>query len=687
MRISARFIVRFAVGLVLAFALAAGCAPAAGADPVLAESQGGGGGARGGGLLPLAPDWLAYTYDADMPTVLAESDLPASFDLRAEGMATGVKDQTPFNACWAFGALGSLESNALVSGEAPLEGWAGYSERHLAWFAYEPLLAGEQAGEGVVPADVGSASPIWGPVYHMAAGTSYLALTALASWEGAEDGAAVPYSDDLGTVEPGNESWRVDESLRFDSVDHLTDVDFLPTPVTEEGDSYVCSWPAIEAVKRSILENGAVSASYYAEQSSPGAEPGSSEYFNRDTWSSCVTNVDELDAPFVKPNHVITVVGWDDSYSKSNFAEGHQPAGDGAWIVKNSWGTGSWGIPDGNGKGTGYFHLSYYDESAGEFMSFQGDGAADGFDYETSYQHDFLGMSAMLVEEEHTRAGRSTANVFVAQEEGEVGAVSSVAMRPGMSVSAQVYLLGEDASDPADGELVASAFETFAFSGYHTMELDVPVEVSVGQRFSVVETITSLAEDGSMLYQSYFENGPADETSSRRWSELSRMDTTVVVHEGESFLYEEGAGWTDVVDLDTVGCRYDSSVRVEYGNALIKAFANGREEEPEPNEPDEPVVPDEPDPDGPGEPNEPVVPSEPEPGDPDAPSEPEPGGSDVSTDAESMAKPLPEVAGEQTPAPSEGSALAATGGRLPVGIAMIAVIMLVAVILARIRRR
>lgn len=673
MATSVRLIARSVVCLALASALAAGPAPAAGADLAPGEPQGACGSERCSGLLPLAPDWLEYTYGADTPSMFGESDLPASFDLRAEGMATGVKDQTPFNACWAFGALGSLESNALVSGEAPTGAWPGYSERHLAWFAYEPLLAGDQRGEGVVPADAGSVSPIWGPVYHMAAGTSYLALTALVSWEGAEDGGAVPYSDNAGTTEPGNESWRVNESLRFDSVDHLTDVDFLPTPVTEQGDSYVCSWPAIEAVKRSILEHGAVSASYFAEQSLPGAEPGSSEYFNRDTWSSCVTNVDELDVPFIKPNHVITVVGWDDSYSKGNFVEGHQPAGDGAWIVKNSWGTGSWGIPGGDGKGTGYFYLSYYDESAGEFMSFQGDGAADGFDYKRSYQHDFLGMSAMLVEEEHARAGRSTANVFIAQEDGEVGAVSSVTMQPGMSVSAQVYLLDEDASDPDDGELATSAFETFEFSGYHTVELDVPVEVSEGQRFSVVETITSTDGDGSTRYQSYFENGPADEESSRRWSELSRMDTTVVAHEGESFLYEEGTGWTDVVDLDTVSCRYDSSVRVRYGNALIKAFANGREEEPEPNEPDEPVVPDEPDPGVPSEPDEPVVPSEPE----------EPG---VSVCAECMVKSLPEVADGQAPVPSEGAALAVTGDRLPVGVAIIAVVMLVTVIIARIRQ-
>ena len=54
-----------------------------------------------------------------------------------------------------------------------------------------------------------------------------------------------------------------------------------------------------------------------------------------------------------KANHYVTLVGWNDTYSRNNFAT---PApGDGAWICKNSWGTG-WGEE-------GYFYVSYYDAS------------------------------------------------------------------------------------------------------------------------------------------------------------------------------------------------------------------------------------------------------------------------------------------------------------------------------------
>lgn len=623
--------------IVLAFAaliaLAVGFAPAVKAvlqdawDDGRAGTEAGAGLAEDSGLLPLAPEWLEYTHGDEGQAVLAQSDFPEAYDLRAEGLAPEVGDQSPFNTCWAFGALGSLESNALAEdgalaegGGTPAEsggaiaengalangtlmerdgalaerdgevaedggmlaGFPGYSEHHLAWFAYETQRSGSQEGEGVTPANLGSFDPQWGSVYHMAAGSPYLALSTLATWTGAEYEDAVPYTDNRGTKEAGNESWHVDEGLRTSSKNHLTDVEFLPTPVVERDGVCTYSQAAVDAVKRAIMEHGAVSVSYHAEASSPGQE-GSPEFFNYDTWASCVAGLEEFERDLVVANHVTTIVGWDDAYSKDNFVEEHRPAEDGAWIVQNSWGTGSWGLPDEHGVPSGCFYLSYYDETACEFASFQGDAVEDGFEYERAYQHDYLGLSAMLVEPEYVASEASTANVFVAEGDEELAAVSAVTLRPEASVEVEVYALDEDAGAPDDGRLVSRAEEAFDYCGYHTVELDEPVDLAAGERFAVIETIRVLGEggeggeDAESAYQVYFENAPADEEGSLRWTALSMLETTVRANAGESYRYDEGAGWRDVTELGEVSCAYDAEIRVKFGNALIKGFARGGE--------------------------------------------------------------------------------------------------------------
>lgn len=68
---------------------------------------------------------------------------------------------------------------------------------------------------------------------------------------------------------------------------------------------------------------------------------------------------DTSDTSFYCPNevgasHAVELVGWDDNYSASNFTT--KAPGNGAWLIKNSWGTGS-------SVGTGFAWVSYYDQS------------------------------------------------------------------------------------------------------------------------------------------------------------------------------------------------------------------------------------------------------------------------------------------------------------------------------------
>ncbi len=63
-------------------------------------------------------------------------------------------------------------------------------------------------------------------------------------------------------------------------------------------------------------------------------------------------------------NHAVLIVGWDDTLSHSG--------GQGAWIVKNSWGTG-WGGTCGYGAEAGYFTIAYGSALIGYYSSYMSD--------------------------------------------------------------------------------------------------------------------------------------------------------------------------------------------------------------------------------------------------------------------------------------------------------------------------
>ena len=86
-----------------------------------------------------------------------------------------------------------------------------------------------------------------------------------------------------------------------------------------------------EQIKYAIMQYGALYTSIY-----------SSILISNGTGYSNVSTTNQ---------HAVAIVGWDDNYSRFNFAS--TPPGDGAWIIKNSWGNTS-------GQG-GYYYVSYYD--------------------------------------------------------------------------------------------------------------------------------------------------------------------------------------------------------------------------------------------------------------------------------------------------------------------------------------
>lgn len=297
---------------------------------------------QNGGLLYDKNRYEAKTPVPDGANALA--DLPEKYDLRDEGRVTDVKFQNPWGACWAFGAIASLESNAITRGaQAP-----DYSEKALVWFAKNERKdedAPDTELEGVSVAD-GDTKEY---VYNIG-GISLDVIAALAAWQGASLEMDVPYQNAEGTTETiqltedgfakyytADGDWSVDPSHAYDDAYRLEDsvcyLGLASYAATEDDGKQV--WPMMfssvyPAVKNWIMENGAISVGFCANYSSPDdLESGvTSEYYN---WEHSA----QYNPDFMFANHEVTIVGWDDSYSKENFTI--TPPGDGAWIVKNSW--------------------------------------------------------------------------------------------------------------------------------------------------------------------------------------------------------------------------------------------------------------------------------------------------------------------------------------------------------------
>ena len=510
----------------------------------------------------------AYNYldDADATaTALADDSYPATYDLRDEGVVTSVKLQNPWGSCWAFAATAAAETSFLSKiGKTAAETGLDFSEHHLAWFAKTHLPA--EGEEGYDPDESQSGEGVWmtDPQNCMSGGTPYMSTNAYASGLGPVAEYAdtsfeyhgvnktIVYADDGVTPRwySADDDWSISESLRFYQSIELEESYILPNNYTDTEKTQF-SQASINAVKEQLMAGRGVEATFCADTSKPTEETSKStaQYINTDNWSHYTWQA-------VSPNHAVCIVGWDDNYSASNFLtvvnvldedgnivynddgtpqtrEVNQPAGDGAWIVKNSWGSvdndfpnyRDWGVD-----GSGYFYLSYYDKSIGvlEALDFYTDdywtGHEDGYYME---QYDYAPATTTLYLE--TAAEISVANVFEADSPSALRSVSNLTTVPGTKVDYEVYLVDDETdTSPTDGTLVAQGSGTYEYGGFHHMDLDDPVFLSEGQKYAVVETLSYTSGDAT----SYFVVTPVALNENLSKDNYTKM----VVNEGESFI-------------------------------------------------------------------------------------------------------------------------------------------------------
>ncbi len=340
-----------------------------------------------------------------------------------------VRDQNPYGTCWSFAATACMEINMMKKGY----GAKDFSELHLVYFAYNSALdplggmtdtISYTGSDGIL--DCG--------------GNDYFSVNALAAWRGSAAESVAPY----GTAYNIDYGGTLPNSVAYSSEAHLQNYYFI-----NKSD--------VLDIKQAVVDYGAVSFAYCHNDS----------YYNSSTYGY-YNNYNTYS------NHAVTLVGWNDNYSASNFV--NRPEGDGAWIIRNSWGS-NWG--DG-----GYFYISYYDTSIQDVTVYDAEPATN---YDNNYQYDGTTYSAAYYSDNGTE---KAANVFTAKANNggqeSLDAVSFELMSVNADYRIDIYKNLTNLNNPESGVHCATQYGSTTYEGRYTVELNNPITLNAGDTYSVV---------------------------------------------------------------------------------------------------------------------------------------------------------------------------------------------------------
>ena len=238
--------------------------------------------------------------------------------------------------------------------------------------------------------------------------------------------------------------------------------------------------------------------------------------------------------------HAVAIVGWDDNYSASNF--GMRPPGDGAWIIKNSWGE--------NDGQNGFYYVSYYDSTfpgvTDQFAAIAISSVNNLTDYGHIYQHDPLGNSYESIGYNSNTAW--FANQFKADS---YDLLKSFGLYTFGSSTYMVNITVNGISKLVQqGNLVGA--------GYHTVKLNKLIEVVKGDIFKVTVKLTT---PGSLF--------PIAIESKR-----SDFSTKVTAQLNQSFISPDGIHWYDIAK-DTYVCKFYEDlnrIKLQQTNVCLKVY-------------------------------------------------------------------------------------------------------------------
>ncbi len=494
---------------------------------------------------------LGSVGNIDLNSVGASSS-DSTYDMR-NALNLRVENQQSTNECWAFSILKSMETNiALTNGTRNL---GNFSERHMDYTCSKTF------SDGVNPngfsREVGTG------------GLPIIGLAYLSNGSGAVTENNMPFENNEKKIPLSSINKPVDtvvtdyvifpqikKKYTVDSDGNTTSVRYFDA----SGNEYTSL--RVEAIRNQIKEH----IVKYGSVTTMTVGSNARYYDSTNIYRAKNYNCNEENA---RRDHAISIVGWDDNYSRDNFKR--KPLTDGAYIIQNSYGSSSFD--------NGYMYISYEDFYV-EAETY-GICATSKVDYDRIYQHDFFGGV-------HQLGSSSTSVGYIATTYDRNSSgdeyIDSVGVQIPQETKLEIFINPNDSR--MDSNSLTKVAETgYLSTGYH--KINIEKTQLKGSTFAIVVKQTS--KTGKF----YFSVELAIEGSA--YAE--------VTSDNKSFYSVDGLTYTNLKNVKVNGA--DSKTM----DVCIKAFTKGG------------LIPDDPEPQDP-QPQDPQ-PQDPQPQDPQ-PQDPQP---------------------------------------------------------------
>lgn len=247
----------------------------------------------------------------------------------------------------------------------------------------------------------------------------------------------------------------------------------------------------VEDIKLAIAKYGSVGVAYAFNGMNFGSK---TVWYNE---PNSIIETKPLEERKIK-NHASAIVGWDDTYYKSNFGP-ETPKQTGAFIIKNSWGT--------RMHGQGYFMLSYDSlDLIHEVMAVE---VENNDTYQNTYYYDTKNSFSLFATSDTNE--RTMANIYPVKKANDeiVEKLKSINFAlKGSNISAEIkiYVKNSSMSNPEDGELKLTQKVQIPNSGdkgFYTIDLNEEIILNKGQYFSIIVDVTNNTEKNVDLVASW----------------------------------------------------------------------------------------------------------------------------------------------------------------------------------------